>query len=102
MMQRLHGSLAKLVNDLLPERFPEFWRDRKGHEYFDGCLRNEKQYRATFRYIWTQCRRHGICLDPSDYPHTRVAVELEAGLERALRLGAFMPGVPYPRLERKH
>ncbi|HEX3355850.1 MAG TPA: hypothetical protein VHS31_02620 [Tepidisphaeraceae bacterium] len=24
MMQRIHGSVAKLVNDLLPNRFPEF------------------------------------------------------------------------------
>jgi REP element-mobilizing transposase RayT len=102
MMQRLHGSVAKLVNDLLPQRRTNFFRDRKGHEYFDGCLRNEKQYLATYRYIWTQSRRHGICLDPRDYPHTRVIMELEPGLERALQLGAFMPGVPYPRLERKH
>ncbi|MDZ4658386.1 MAG: transposase [Bythopirellula sp.] len=42
LMQRLHGSVAKLVNDLLPERRPEFWRDAKGHEYFDGAIRDEK------------------------------------------------------------
>lgn len=101
MMQRLHGSVAKLVNDLLPERRAEFWRDTKGQEYFDGCLRNEKQYRATYRYIWTQCKRHGICLDPRDYPHTRVCVELEHGLQRALCLDAFLRGVPYPRLDRR-
>ncbi len=39
MMQRIHGSVAKLVNDLLPERRAEFWRDSKGREYFDGCIR---------------------------------------------------------------
>src|SRR5262245_12474374 len=43
LMQRLHGSVAKLVNDLLPERRSDFWRDTKGKEYFDGCIRDEKQ-----------------------------------------------------------
>src|SRR5438874_12593709 len=42
-MQRLHGSTSKLVNDLLPERRTNFWRNTKGDEYFDGCLRDEKQ-----------------------------------------------------------
>jgi REP element-mobilizing transposase RayT len=28
MMQRLHGSVAKLVNDLLPERRQPFWREK--------------------------------------------------------------------------
>ncbi len=89
LMQRLHGSVAKLVNDLLPERIGSpFWGDSGQHAYFDGCLRDEKQERRTFRYVHTQCRRHGICDDPKDYPHTRV----NAGLERALELDAFMTG----------
>ena len=29
MMQRIHGSIAKLVNDVLPERLTEFWRDAR-------------------------------------------------------------------------
>lgn len=97
MMQRLHGSVAKLVNDTRPERFPDFWRDAKGREYFDGCLRNEKQGRLTYRYTLTQCRRHGITSDPSDYPHTRVNVELECAIARANKLNAFLNGVPYKR-----
>ena len=43
MMQRLHGSVAKLVNDLLPQRLTPFWRDAEGKGYFDGCIRDEKQ-----------------------------------------------------------
>jgi hypothetical protein len=97
MMQRLHGSVAKLVNDTLPERFPEFWRDAKGHEYFDGCLRDEKQGRLTYRYVFTQCKRHGICADPRNYPHTRVNVELERAIARANELRAFLNDVPYKR-----
>jgi hypothetical protein len=93
MMQRLHGSVAKLVNDLLPERITPFWYDSGRQGYFDGCLRNERQGRKTYRYILTQCRRHGICDDSKNYPHTHVNVELEPALKRALELNAFMDGV---------
>lgn len=101
MMQRLHGSVAKLVNDLLPERRSEFWRDEKGKEYFDGCIRDEKQCRAAYRYTLTQCRRHGITDDYRLYPNTRVYVEIEAAVRRALQLEAFMEGMPYKRYERR-
>ncbi len=97
MMQRLHGSVAKLVNDTLPQRFPQFWRDDKGHEYFDGCIRDEKQCRLAYRYTLMQARRHGICADPSDYARTRVWIDLKRGVKRALELGAFLEGVGYKR-----
>jgi|SRR5688500_9771243 len=97
MMQRLHGSVAKLVNDTLRQRLSNFWRDAKGHEYFDGCLRDEKQGRLTYRYVRTQCRRHGICDDPGEYPHTRVNVEVGPAIARANELDAFLKGVPYKR-----
>jgi hypothetical protein len=100
MIQRIHGSVAKLVNDILPIRISSFWCDTGRQGYFDGCLRNEKQGRKTFRYVYTQCRRHGICEDPEDYPHTRVNVELDRAIKRALELKAFMEGVPYKRYER--
>lgn len=60
MMQRIHGSTAKLVNDLLPQRRREFWRDTKGRKYFDGCIRDERQARLAYRYIERQAVRHGI------------------------------------------
>jgi hypothetical protein len=99
LMQRLHGSVAKMVNDLLPKRRTDFWRDTKGREYFDGCIRDEKQGRLTFRYTLTQSRRHGILGDYLLYPHTRVNVPLEIAIPRALELKAFMEDVPYKRYE---
>jgi REP element-mobilizing transposase RayT len=100
MMQRLHGSVAKLVNDLLPERRQNFWRDAKGKEYFDGCIRDEKQARLAYRYTLHQAVRHGLARDWRDYPHTRVNVELEPAIKRALERNAFLEGVPYKRYQR--
>ena len=100
MMRKIHGSVAKLVNDTLPQRHLPFWREAGGRDYFDGCLRDELQCRRAYRYTLTQCRRHGICPDWRGYPHTRVNIELERGLRRATELGAFLYGVPYPRYQR--
>ena len=36
MMQRIRGSVAKLVNDLLPDRRVPFWREGQTNDYFDG------------------------------------------------------------------
>lgn len=101
MMQRLHGSVAKLVNDVLPARHAQFWRDQKGREYFDGCIRDEKQCRLAYRYTLTQSERHGFCADYRTYPHTRINIELNRALKRAIELNAFLEGVPYPRYERR-
>lgn len=89
MMQKIHGSVAKLVNDHLRElgvcapwltaegasapgspgsdgsqkmrqgnnprtetrstNKTKFWGDKIGREYFDGCLRDVKQGRLTYR-----------------------------------------------------
>jgi hypothetical protein len=101
LMQRLHGSAAKLVNDLLPERRLEFWRDSKGHEYFDGAIRDEKQGWLAYRYTLFQAVRHGIVRDWREYPHTRINVELETAIQRSLQLNAFLQGVPYKRYQNK-
>jgi hypothetical protein len=100
LMQRFHGSVAKLVNDLLPERRPDFWRDTKGEEYFDGCIRDERQARLSFRYTLTQSRRHGIMQDYRNYPGTRVYVEVEDAVRRAQEMKSFLEGVPYKRYKR--
>jgi REP element-mobilizing transposase RayT len=97
MMQRLHGSVAKLVNDMLPERRAEFWRDSKGREYFDGCIRNALQGRRTFRYIERQALRHGVRCEQRIYRHTRKYIEMERAIQRAEEINAFLPGVPYKR-----
>jgi REP element-mobilizing transposase RayT len=99
MMRRLHGSVAKLVNDLLPERRLPFWREAGNRDYFDGCIRDEKQCRRAYRYTLTQAVRHGIVSDWRDYPHMRVKIELKRGLNRALELHAFLEKVPYKRYE---
>lgn len=51
LMQRLHGSVAKLVNDTLETRITDFWRDQKGRECFDGCLRDPLQTRRSYGYV---------------------------------------------------
>jgi hypothetical protein len=97
MMQRIHGSVAKLVNDLLPERREAFWRDAKGREYFDGCIRDEKQARLAYRYTLTQAWRHRLLPDGTPYAHTHVNVELQRAIKRAHQLKAFLDGVAYKR-----
>jgi len=99
MMQRIHGSVAKLVNDLLPERRVPFWKSGRHNDYFDGCIRDEVQCRRAYRYTLTQGTRHRLCRDHRDYPHTRVGIELETGVARALQLHAYLLDVPYPRYD---
>lgn len=96
-MQRLHGSVAKLVNDLLPAGLKPYWGDARGKQYFDGCIRDEKQARLAYRYTLLQSVRHGVVSDWRSYRHTRVNVELEVAIRRAHELEAFMEGVPYKR-----
>ena len=100
MMQRLHGSIAKLVNDLLPARLRPFWRDASGKEYFDGCIRDERRARLAYRYTLTQAVRHRIVRDWREYGHTRANVELEAAIRRSHEIKAFMEGVPYKRYQK--
>ena len=97
MMQRIHGSVAKFVNDVLPERRVPFWRDAKGREYFDGCIRDERQARLAYQYTLKQAVRHGVTSDFRSYRHTRINVELEPAIRRAKELNAFLEGVPYKR-----
>ena len=97
MMRKIHGSVAKLVNDLLPQRRTSFWVDSGHQDYFDGCIRNEKQCRRAYRYVLTQSVRHGICINWRDYIHTGVYIDLERGVKRSLELGAYLEGVPYKR-----
>lgn len=87
-------------NDQLPDRLLPFWVDAGHQNYFDGSIRDELQCRRAYRYTLTQCSRHKICRNPHDYPHTRVGVELERAVKRALTLNAFLTGVPYRRYER--
>ncbi len=76
-------------------RFEHWYVDNQ--DYFDGCIRDEKQCRRAYRYTLTQCRRHGLCDDWRLFEGTRMRIELDAGIQRALELGAFMESVPYKR-----
>jgi len=100
MMQKLHGSVAKLTNDLLPERHVPFWRGKGNRDYFDGCIRDVLQARRAYRYTLLQSVRHGIVKDYRLYADTIVNVEMERALKRAVDLNAFMEGVPYARYDR--
>lgn len=104
MMQRIHGSVAKLVNDVLEseglERRVKFWRDAQGHEYFDGCIRDETQLRRAYRYTQIQSERHGICSDWKTYLHTRALISIEDAVKLAHERNGLMPHVPYKRYEK--
>ena len=100
MMQRIHGSTAKLVNDLLPKPLAPFWFDSGRQGYFDGCIRDELQARRAYRYVLTQCKRHHVCRDYKLYPHTRVNIELERAIRRAHERKVFLSSVPYQRYQR--
>lgn len=101
MMRKVHGSAAKLVNDTLVVRLRPFWVDRGHQDYFDGCIRDAVQCERAYRYTLTQAVRHGIVSDWRRYPHTRMEIELERGIDRAVELRAFLEGVPYQRYERR-
>lgn len=101
LMRKLHGSVAKLVNDLLPERRVPFWRGADGHDYFDGCLRDDGQFVKAYRYTLMQAVRARMVRTWREYPHTRVWVELEAGLAFAQKHRALLYGVPYKRYEKR-
>jgi hypothetical protein len=100
MLQRLHGSVANLVNDTLPVRHVPFWRTGNQGDYFDGCLRDELQCRRAYRYTNLQSVRAGLVRDAKNYPHTRVYIDLETGVKRAIELKAFLDDIPYKRYER--
>lgn len=99
MMQRIHGSVAKLVNDLLPERHVPFWNEKPNHNYFDGCLRDEKQFVLTYRYVLNQAVKARLVRDWREYSHTKVYVEQDRALARATELNAFLRGVRYKRYD---
>jgi hypothetical protein len=101
LMQHLHGSVAKLVNDLLPQHHLPFWRTRGNKDYFDGCLRDPLQCRRAFRYTKLQAVRAGIVTNHRNYPFTRIHIDCERGIARALELRAYLQDVPYHRYDRR-
>jgi hypothetical protein len=92
MIRKIHGSVAKLVNDTLSNRLVPFWE-----EYFDGCLRDENQFVQAYRYTQLQAVRGGISRNWTDYPNTHVRVEVGDGLRIARERRVFLRDVPYKR-----
>src|SRR5688572_10287538 len=99
MIQRIHGSVSKLVNDTLPMRHLPFWRDDGVKDYFDGCFRTEKQCRLAYRYPLLQAVHATLVKDWREYLHTRVNIDVDEGIRLALARDDFMDGVHYPRYD---
>ena len=88
MMQKLHESVAKLTNDLLPARHLAFWRGAGNRDYFDGCIRDVLQARRAYRYTLLQAVRARIVTDYRMYPHTIMNVEMDRAIKRVAELNA--------------
>jgi len=102
MMRKLHGSIAWMVNKENGIRHVPFWRGKGNQDYFDGCIRDVLQATRAYRYTRLQAVRARIVRKWEDYPHTRINVEMDRAVRRAVELKAFLEGVPYARYERKH
>jgi hypothetical protein len=100
LMQHLHGSVAKLVNDILPQRHRPFWRHAGNQDYYDGCLRDVLQAVRAYGYTKLQAVRAGIVRDYRDYPDTRVFLDIDRAVARAVELKAFLEEVPSARYDR--
>ena len=97
MMQKLHGSVAKLVNDLLPDRIVPFWRTPGSQDYFDGCLRSEIQLTRAYRYTLLQSVRARRAKDWRRYAHTKATIDLQSAIALAQDRRLYLEEVPYAR-----
>lgn len=101
LMRGLHGSVAKLVNDQLPERITPFWVDAGHQNYFDGCLRDEQQLRRSYRYVREQAVKAGLVRDWREYPHTRLSCTLEECATFCAKNHCLMNDVEYKRYRQR-
>jgi REP element-mobilizing transposase RayT len=101
MMRKIHGSVAKLVNDLLPQRQVPFWGNDQHDDYFDGCIRDVLQLERAYFYTRDQAVRAGIVRNYRDYAHTKIYIERDVAIAKALKLDALMSDVPYQRYEKR-
>ena len=82
-------------------RHVPFWRNGKGNDYFDGCLRDVLQAFRAYNYTRDEAVKARIVKDYRDYPHTRVYLDRDRAIARAVELKALLEEVPYARYERK-
>ena len=99
MMRKLHGSVAWLVMKEIDVRHVPFWRGAGNRDYFDGCLRDVLQAFRAFNYTRDQAVKARIVKDYREYPHTRVYLDRDRAIKRAVELKAFLEEVPYKRYE---
>ena len=95
LIRGLHSSVARYINQVTPEaeQVKPLFRMQTGKQYFDGAIRSSKQFIRTFRYIERQGIWHKLCQPGEAYAHTRISVERDRAMKRALRIGAFLYGV---------
>jgi hypothetical protein len=101
MMRKLHGSVAWMVMKEIDVRHVPFWRSRGNKDYFDGCLRDVLQAHRAYNYTRDQAVKARIVRDYRNYPHTRIYLDRDRAIARAVELKAFLEDVPYARYERK-
>jgi hypothetical protein len=101
MMRKLHGSIAWMVMKEIDVRHVPFWRGKGNQDYFDGCIRDVLQAQRAYRYTLNQAMRARLVRDWRDYPDTRMDIEVDRAIKRAVELKAFLEDVPYARYDRK-
>ena len=97
MMQRLHGSVAKLVNDLLPHASCPFLAGSRPPRLLRRLHPQRKAMPTGVQIHAPPSRAAWHRRDWREYPHTHVAIDLERGFDGVLELRAFLEQVPYKR-----
>jgi hypothetical protein len=100
MMRKLHGSVAWMVMKEIDLRHVPFWRGKGNKDYFDGCLRDVLRAFRAFNYTRDQAVRARLVKHHTDYPYTKMYLDRDRAIARAVQLSAFMEDVPYARYER--
>ncbi len=83
-------------------RHVPFWCSKKHHDYFDGCIRDVLQAHRAYNYTRDQAVKARIVREYRDYPHTRVYLDRDRAIARAVERKAFLETVLYARYERKY
>lgn len=101
MIRKIHGSVAWMVMKEIEVRHVPFWREKGNKDYFDGCIRDVLQAWRAYRYVLNQAVKARLVRHWRDYSHTRVNIDCDVAIARAVELRAFLEKVPYARFERK-
>jgi hypothetical protein len=83
MMRKLHGSVAWMVMKEINVHHVPFWRGAGNRDTRDQAVKAR------------------LVKDYREYPHTRVYLDRDRAIARAVQLKAFLEDVPYKRYEEK-